>query len=166
MILRWQFVTENDFGSRAIQYATSGRASHVGFLLDDDSELGARFDKVTVKGKTYKRGVQIRPRGYSDFATRTVIAHEVPDAVGCRYREFLFNCINDSYDWRAIISFFGTRDWREPGQWICSELQAAAWEYAWMTRRLFSHANKISPVGFALVVTGSGGYVDEQGWYQ
>jgi len=166
MILRWQFVTENDFGSRAIQWFTSGRASHVGFLLDDDSELGARFDKVKVRGKTYKPGVHIRPPGYADFASRIVIAVKVPDAVGCAYRSFLFNAIGQLYDLKAILGFATNRDWREPDSWICSELQAAAWEHAWMTRRLFSPASRISPVGFALVVTGSGGYVDEQGWYQ
>lgn len=165
MLLRWQFVTEDDLGSRVIQWGTSGRASHVGYLLDDDSELGARFDEVKVGNKTYARGVQIRPKGYAKFAHRTVIGLDVPTTVYTRYREFSFNAIGLPYDWRAILDFVTDRDWREPDSYICSELTAAAWEYAWQDRHLFSPASRISPVGFALVVTGSGGYKEPQGCY-
>ena len=70
-----------------------------------------------------------------------------------RYYGFLSRQIGKPYDKTAIWGFALGRDWRERDSWICSELQAAAAEYAGIFGELYSPVNKITPVTLAVVVS-------------
>lgn len=114
--------------------------------MPDETLLGARSDSVGGQPP----GVWIRPSGYAKFATTVVM--EIPCGAWQtkKYYDFLLAQQGKEYDKRAIYAFALNRDWREPDTWICSELQAAAGEYAEVWPQLYLAANKVTPVALAL----------------
>lgn len=45
-------------------------------------------------------------------------------------RAFLEAQVGKPYDWTAIWTWYGSRDWQEPDAWFCFELAAAAAAFA------------------------------------
>jgi len=156
--LTWRLVTQDDLASKAIQYISAGRASHVGLILPGGFELGARFDKAGGKPP----GVQIRPEAYAKFESETYLTQEVTEEQGSLCTSFLFQQLGKPYDWRAIVGFAVNRNWRDDDSWICSELQAAAIEHAGICHPLYLAANKITPVGVALILSALGANITQE----
>lgn len=114
-----QFVAGTDLSSEAIEWFSHGRAySHVDAVLTDGTLLGARLDG----------GVAIRPADYLGSEKTLRISLPTTPAQESAFYQFLRAQLGKPYDVIGITDFFDGRDWREPGSWFCSELQAAALE--------------------------------------
>lgn len=152
-----QFVLGAGGSSYAIARFSGGPLSHVDARLPDGRLLGARFDKCGGQPS----GVRIRCAGYEQWKSRIVYRLETTPVQAARYYDFLQDQLGKPYDWSAILGFAFNRNWRDPRKWYCSELQAAAMEYAEITSRLFLPAYKITPVMLALVMSALGATVHQ-----
>lgn len=113
--MRFVFVAAGNLGGVAIRAFEGGQANHCG-IVDGDHVIDA----------TFAHGVERRP--FEDFAHRRVMVDSIDVALP---REadawsFLREQLGKGYDWRAIVGFFGLRDWSSDSRWYCSELCAAA----------------------------------------
>jgi len=142
-----QFSTEPSPDSALIRWFSHSPYSHIDFVLPDGRYLGARLDG----------GVMIRLQGYATFTRikRVRIETELADAI---YAAAL-DQRGKPYDMRAIVAFAipalaKHRNWRDPGQWICSEIGLWVFE----TAGFFKHpvslpANRVTPGDLDLVLS-------------
>lgn len=154
-----QFVREARLTSDAIAWFSQGHFSHVEAVIQtidrrSPNLLGSYEQEVRCAGSTFKAGVQLRPFGYRPLAHCVRFSLTVTEDQKNRWLRFLLNQIGSPYDWPAIWGFVSGRDWRQPGAWICSELQAAALEAAGIFPQLYLAANKVTPVFLAGVLSG------------
>jgi len=147
-----QFVLGKGLSSQAIAWFNSGKFSHVDCIFPDGTLLGARSDVIL----GIPPGVQIRPQGYEEWKIRYKMKLAATPLQEDRFYAFLQSQKGKPYDKTAIWGFAAGRDWREKDSWFCSELQAAALEYAALTPELYSPVNKISPAALALVMSALG----------
>lgn len=150
--VRLRFIRQADVVSSLIAWFSAGPVSHVGAILPDGSELGARSDHAGGK----PAGVQIRPGDYAKFAYQAVFEIPCSETQGFRFWEFMKAQIGKPYDRSAILGFVTGRNWRDQSAWICSELVAAALEAAQIVPPLYLIANKITPTACALLVSAIG----------
>ena len=148
-----QFVRDPNLAATVIAWFSAGHLSHVDCLLDD----GDSWVRATTALVVSPQGVQIRPPDYTKFTTKVVMTIEVTDAQREAFLNFLMAQVGKPYDTQAIWGFLFNRDWRQEDSWICSELQAAAAEYAKIVPQLYLAANKITPVSWALAASAIGG---------
>lgn len=117
-----QFSTSLEWQSAIIRRITHSPFSHVDFILDDGSCLGA----------SDPGGVIIRPADYQLFGIRrrATIYTEKADAIIDRAK----SQIGKPFDGDALHAFLSppveiaTRDWKCEDHWFCSELAAWAFE--------------------------------------
>lgn len=115
--IKLQFVREKGWMPRLIARYGGGHFSHVDTVLDDGRLLGARNDHVP--------GVQIRPRGYTDFVGRVVMAVPVTAEQKAAYLKFLHDQVGKAYDPRALWAFAFNRDWQDKYT-SCEQMPEAA----------------------------------------
>lgn len=134
-LIRLRFVTEDDLVSAMIRRHTWCDYSHVEFVLDDGTTLGARFNG----------GVAIRPADYAKFTK--MIEFVVPVTVEQKFQilSFAQAQIGKEYDCEAIAGLVFHRDWRNDDKWFCSELVAAAFEQAAPLLNVRESVNRIAP---------------------
>lgn len=138
-----QFVGDDDPASEAIKIFSRGWCSHVDAVLPDGTLLGARLD-----------GVKIRAPGYATFARVERVSLAASAEQETAFLAFLHDQVGKPYDKFAICAFPFQRDWREPGAWFCSELQAAALEACgFFGRPLSVPANEVTPRDLLLVIS-------------
>lgn len=116
-----QFSSQHCWDSSIIRRVTWDSDSHVDLILPPDGLLlGARLEG----------GVQIRVPKYSTFTSCTIMKIELPLHNQMQVYKAAMSQIGSPYDKFAILNFIchRTRDWRETGSWICSELIAWAFE--------------------------------------
>lgn len=143
-LIRLQFSTGNDIVSRAIALFSRGWCSHVDAVLPDGALLGARLSG----------GVRVRPPGYVKFSRTLIIAVTVPDAQANTFYRWLQAQVGKPYDWRAIVAFVFSRNWREPDSWFCSELVARAFEVSgFFPAPLMVRSSKITPRDLLLLIS-------------
>lgn len=132
-----RFVTEKDFISAAIRLETWSSFSHVEFVLDDGTTLGARSDG----------GVQIRPLGYTKFASEEWYQIEVTDAEKKAILDAARAQVGKKYDYSDIMGILFRRDWRAQDKWICSELVAYCFEKGGLplVHAPLNRVNRITP---------------------
>ena len=121
MSVRLQFSTENAFDSAVIRWYTLSSVSHVDFVMDNGTLLGARTDG----------GVLDREPNYARFSH--VIRAEVDCLDDVRNKVYAFAVcqLGKPYDWRSIEAMaLPWTNLRERQAWFCSELVAAAFESA------------------------------------
>lgn len=153
-VLRFQFVLGFGLSSKAIAWFSAGVFSHVDCVLPSGLLLGARADNVGGGA-----GVRTRQPLYEHWAKRVVMQLTVRPSQASRFYDFLHAQVGKPYDKTAIWGFALDRDWREQDSWFCSELQSAALEEANICPRLYSPASKITPAGFATVLSALGAVV-------
>lgn len=143
-MIRLQFSRQADLVSDVIAWFTQGEFSHVDAIVYNDLLVGARTD--------HDPGVHARSSNYAVWAKKTVF--DIPCTLEqfIRFNDFLLDQLGKPYDHVAILGFVFGRDWKQPDSWICSELQAAALEYAGIWKPYVA-ANKISPDALALAVS-------------
>ena len=169
-----QFVTEAGWSSALIRWFSHGAFSHVDAVLPEygphphlvdiwgncllcaQGDLVARPDRLDCKGRDpqagwllgarFEGGVAIRPPGYGKFTRRQLVEIPATPLQEQVFYGFLRRQLGKPSDWRAILGFFFARDWREAGQWYCSEVDARGLEIAEVFRYLLAEpANKITP---------------------
>lgn len=150
-----QFVHENNLASNAIAWFSHGKFSHVEAIWP-----GHTFIEPTTYGSYEKKmdgipsGVQFRPVGYNKKIDLCVHCHiPATEKQVELWKEWMREQWNKDYDWRAIWGFVAGRNWRDPGKWICSELQARALEVCGIVPELYLPTNRITPVALALTVS-------------
>lgn len=114
-----RFVTESDPVSLAIRLETWSQFSHVEFILDDNTALGAHA----------KGGVKIRPIDYAKFTNEERYKLTVTDQQKTDILDFAHKQVGKPYDFTDIAGILFHRDWRTEDKWICSELVASAFEH-------------------------------------
>ena len=139
--LHWRLVTTEGSVSEAIRFVSRGTVSHVEFLLDDCTTLGAQ----------YPDGVQIRPVDYATFSADFRYSTECTQAQYDQARTFLLAQVGKPYDFFDIGSILFNRNWHDPSKWICSELWAATMESAGLIRPLHAALNLITPEDCLLI---------------
>lgn len=144
-MIRLRFSRQADILSDIIAWFSQGTFSHVDAITSDNGLLGARSD--------CDPGVRVRSWNYANFVLRIVADIPCTEKQYDDFWSFLDSQIGKPYDQEAILAFAVDRDWREDDSWICSELQAAALEYAGVFPKLYLAANKITPVALALAVS-------------
>lgn len=155
-MIRLQFVREAALSSQMIAWFSHGAGfSHVDALLPNGQLIGARSDRAGGRPS----GVHLRGPGYHPFVHQVIMAVPATKDQQVRFRAFLDQQIGKPYDRWAIWGFILDRDWREADSWICSELQAAALEYAGVLPRLYLEANRLTPRDVALAISAVGATV-------
>jgi uncharacterized protein YycO len=130
-----RFVTCDDIVSALIRDKTWCDYSHVEFVLDDGTTLGAHAD----------RGVAIRPANYDVFTKLAVFAVPMTEEQKAAIMSFAKAQLGKAYDKDAIAGIVFHRDWRNPNEWFCSELVAAAFEQALPLLNVPDNVNRITP---------------------
>lgn len=134
-----EFCAFKSFFGRLIDFGTQGEVGHVDAVLPSGELLGAQHESGLGGAPS---GVQIRPARYQmtcggyNVLRVTIAASTKTERA---FYDFLRAQIGKPYDLKMIFGFAAGRDWRDPGAWICSELQAAACEAA----KIFPHPLRV-----------------------
>jgi hypothetical protein len=151
-VLRWRFIAEKAFTSRAIAWFGGGDWSHVDLIMPDGSFAGARSDVL----KEIPAGYRVRPYDYIAPAREIQLSHEVTQAQADACYAASKAKEGAPYDELAIWGFIWGRNWMEPDSWICSEAQVDNGMKAALWGPLYLSANRITPNDFTLILTAVG----------
>lgn len=146
------FFNGSGLASKAIEWFSAGELSHVAAVMPDGNYLDARMDAEGAMAP----GVQVRLLSVEGAEEAVRYAIEASADEEAKFWEFLRAQIGKPYDTTGILAFVAGRDWHATDSWFCSELQAAALEYAGVVNPLYSPANKITPAALALVCSAIG----------
>jgi hypothetical protein len=175
-MISYQFVLASGLASGLIQMFGGGTQtlgfSHVDVVLPPGLIFGGQTVPVTgqlfgarsdeVGGRP--AGVQRRPVGYGNasWIRRTIFTLSSTPAQEAAFYAFLYAQEGKPYDKTAIIAFAADRDWRAEDSWFCDELAAAATEASLLCPALYLPANKLTPTGWAVVVSALGAVIRPQ----
>ena len=157
MSVRLRFVRGTGWSSKAIEWFSAGPFSHVD-AVGTDGLYGARSDAIGGKPP----GVQWRPFDYEKVDGSLTIELQATFQQETAFWLFLRSQEGKPYDAVGIWGFATGRDWREPGEWFCSELQAAALEEAKLLNPLYAPASKVTPSALCVILSAVGGRVVEK----
>lgn len=121
-MIKLRFVEGGGWDSKIIRWDTRCRWSHVEYMPNSVTTLGAMLDG----------GVKLR--SITDAQYRKAVASQVWNvrmnpAAEKKFVDFVNSQVGRPYDWRAIVSFgLGERDWRAPDSWFCSEFMSRGLE--------------------------------------
>jgi hypothetical protein len=157
-VIQLQFVRGKGLSSRAIAWFGGGRFSHVDAIMPNGTLIGARSDVIHPLGggNPIPAGVQPRPAGYEAWEERIVASLTVDKVKADKFYKLNQSQIGKQYDVTAIWGFVTGRDWRDPQDWFCSELQAWCLETPMILPQLFTPVNKISPSTLAFGLSTAG----------
>ena len=122
--LTLQFVSTRGLIPRIIRTWTNSDICHVDAVLKDGRLLGSQLHEKDGDG------VLIRDANYEEFTKKFEVQIDVTQEQYELYWKFLYSQLGKPYDNMAILGLVIHRDWRETNSWFCSELIAAALEYA------------------------------------
>jgi uncharacterized protein YycO len=145
VILTLAFFHGTRIFSRVIEYVSFGPYSHVAAVWSPTEYLDSYESKVG----DIPPGVHIRPMKLEPDP-HTLMTLEVTTAQYAVWQRFLAAQVGLPYDWPGIFGMATDRDWRQPGSWFCSELQAAALEEAGICPKLVTPLNKVTPAALAM----------------
>lgn len=154
-MIRAQLVRGAGISSSLIAWQGSGIYSHADIVLPDGRLLGARSDAVGGQPP----GVRVRPAFYETWKHRTLFALDATPEQEKLFYDFALAQEGKPYDSRAIVAFLVNRNWRDTAAWFCSELVAASLEHSGRCPHLFTTAQKVTPVGLAMVLSALGAEV-------
>ena len=116
-----------------IRWWTWSWAAHAALMLDDGWVLDA----------TPAHGVSIHRTVSGDV--RRVFRVKCEREVEAGVARWAAGQVGKPYDWSAIAGIPFRRNWRQPGEWFCSELVASAFEAAAFPLLRTSHLNRVTP---------------------
>jgi uncharacterized protein YycO len=123
-----QLITEADFASWFIRYATWSDYSHVDFVLHNYlSKNGKVYDGLL--GSRMDGGVQLRPWNYGKFTKVAQYQADVDESHSVEIIEYAISQIGKPYDKSGILNFGLHRNWQSDDSWFCSELVEASFEH-------------------------------------
>lgn len=127
MNLTFQLVRGKSWTSKVIGYFGAGFYSHIDVETPQGYLRGARSDVI----KGIPAGYRDRPQNYESWAACTRYTIDVTPDQYAKYWRFSDDQLGKPYDSRGLISaFILGRNWRDDGQWWCSEETAMNGEYA------------------------------------
>lgn len=139
-MIELRFERSNTCISRAIRVLTFSEWSHVDLVLPDRRLLGA----VAPRGVMIRNAYDTHP---SDIRVGFVFCN---DAITQRVHEFCARQVGKPYDWLALAGWLARRRWDDHDAWFCSELIAAAFQYAGYPLLQVDEATRITPRDLAL----------------
>lgn len=123
--ITFQLVRGAGISSRLIGWFGAGYYSHIDTETPAGLLRGARSDVI----EGIAPGVRDRPQAYEKWLRQTRFTITVTDNQYERFWQFSDAQVGKPYDSRGLLdTFLFGRDWREDGQWWCSELVAACLE--------------------------------------
>jgi len=144
-----QFSQCRGLSDALIEYRESSWVTHVDSILPRNDPDGGQLLGARLEG-----GVAIRPPGYAPFSLILRVDLPCAEAVAAAYYAGLRGELGKPYDKAAIVGFALDRDWRDPGEWICSELSTAKLEACgYFAFPLSAPANRITPADELLLVS-------------
>jgi len=141
-----QFVTVDSAIDATIRWYTDSPISHVDTITPGGKLLGSQLHKPCGDG------VLVRAPNYAKFSCVKTLTFDVTDEQFGLYWVFLVKQLGKPYDSGAVIGLFLHRDWRSDKKWFCSELIAAALEYAGILQ-IDTKVNWVSPQMLYLLVS-------------
>jgi hypothetical protein len=114
-------------------------------------------DGKTIIGAYLGTGVAKRPRDFDkgDFDEDLYVEIDVTDEQQDAFYAFLEQQVGKPYDTKAVIGIGLARNWRDDGQWFCSELQCAALTACGVfPTHLADQLNHVTPRDLLLIVSG------------
>ena len=141
------FTNESNPAHYIIDFATRSKYTHVDVVVPGNLYFGAKP----------RGGVKFRKENKTKMKTCLVMNLDVSEEVQQKFYEFLFKQENKPYDWRACLTWFVVRDWKEDDSWFCSELVAAALMKSGFfegTSSIFYSCSRISPSDLILLLSG------------
>jgi hypothetical protein len=148
---------DKNWASPWIRRVNHSPFSHVDFVLDDDSLLGASDSPSAPVIKGNPRGVAIRPPDYEDFAYRRRMVIEtdrLDDIINIALTQLGKDFDNSGIKDFMSDKFPGMRDWRLNNSWFCAELAMWAMETGglWQPYRVIWPRNRVSPTDIVLTL--------------
>lgn len=128
-----QFVLGSDLASGLIAWWGQGYGgwSHVDYVLEDGSLLGARDDEIGGKPP----GVQVRPPGYAKWKRTLRLSLQTADYIAAGHKAFMLAQVGLPYDRGDIMGLILGRPIMSDGHWICSACQYAGLETVNLVRK-------------------------------
>lgn len=130
--MRLIFTRHNTPTSLAICAATASIWSHVACEIGD-----AVYEARAATGVR-------RTTRYAALAGASAVGHARVDCNDHLARRWLLDQLGKPYDWSAVWSWFGSRDWQDEDCWFCSELAARAAE-AGNRRVVYAETARVTP---------------------
>lgn len=150
MSIRLRFTNDAGIMPAIIQAYTWSDWNHCEIWLPS-GYLGSDTGSYKDRDRIIPPGVQIRPTDYRKPRKQAFATIDCSDLVTGRVLRYAKWQIDRPYDYTAIFGIALHRDWRSEHAWICSELVAAAFEYAGMPLLNSGGAtNRLSPRDIAL----------------
>lgn len=128
-----RLVSGAGFTSDVIKWYTSSPFSHVEF-----------YTPLGFLGSQAPGGVRLRPFNYCTYNSVEFREYVLPPEVDEALIAWVSSQIGKGYDWTAIIALPLHRNWRDPSDWYCSELVAAAFDHVGYP--LFAHPAEVSKI--------------------
>jgi uncharacterized protein YycO len=135
-----RLVSGKGFISGAIKWYTDSEFSHVEFV----TPLG-------YLGSQYPGGVECRPFDYAVVQSEEFREYVLPPDRELELMQWAAGQVGKGYDFLAVLALPLHRDWRDQGNWFCSEFVAAAFDK--VACPLFApptHVRQITPRDVAL----------------
>lgn len=114
------------------------------------SHVDLMFEDGTIIGSLPGKGVTVQSPGVFSFTLSHSTRHEMysvtvdNDTYG-RIKKFVMAQKGKPYDWGGILGFLARTDrWQAESRWFCSELVAAAFEYAGLPL-IKARSNRVTP---------------------
>lgn len=153
--IAFQLVRGLSWTSRAIGYFGAGYYSHIDAVTPQGYLRGARADVITPRGgRPIPAGFQDRPQHYERWARATRYTITVSEKQYRRYWDFSDAQLGKPYDKHGLFdTFILGRDWRDDGQWWCSEEVARNLEVA-LIIDLPAELHSVNPGDCAFIFAG------------
>lgn len=170
-----QFSTSSDsvanWASAAIRRLCHSPFSHVDTVLPDGNLLGSSAQgphSPVIKGNP--QGVAIRPPNYQKFGIRRQMILRT-DKVNAMHN-WSMTQLGKDFDNTALWDFIGddfpgTRDWREPTKWFCSEKKVVAFEEGgFFAYPLPWPKNRVTPTDLLLILLMDDRWINRDTFWQ
>lgn len=143
-----RFVGGTSFVSDTIKRFEYGFwASHVEAVMPEGGIISADMDK----------GVARFPLDYNAgaFDQELYLTIETTQVIADKFYAFIRSQLGKPYDTKAVLGIGLGRDWRDPGQWFCSELDASGLcECGIFPAHLADDLNHVTPRDLLLILSG------------
>lgn len=148
---------DKNWASPWIRRVNHSPFSHVDFVLDDGSLLGASNSPNAPFVRGNPCGVAVRPPDYEDFSyrRRMILKTDRADDI----LSIAQTQIGKTFDNSGLIDFLsdhfpGVRDWRLDDSWFCAELAMWALDVGglWQPFRVIWPKNRVSPTDIVLTL--------------
>lgn len=139
MEINFHFYRGLSFISKIIKWRTRGIYSHVAIEIDNNVYEAWEKYGVVKASSTLENHTHKTPIDTIEINTKEIVAQN--------FKLFLEAQINKKYDWRAIISFIGSKNIQDKNRWFCSELANMFFVFE-QKQQIKTHSELISPQRF------------------